>query len=75
VIEANDFSVSVRDNHDSARRAVSLELSIAGVVEDGALDVEQHLTQLAEQVGNAEACDSAIPAAKISDMNDSCSKK
>ena len=66
VIDANGFSVSVRDNHDSARRAVSLELSIAGVVEDGAIEVEQHLVKLAERVGTADACDGAILAAQRS---------
>jgi hypothetical protein len=66
VIEANGFSVGVRDNHDSARRAVSLELSIAGVVCDGAFEVEQQLRKLAERFGDAEACDSTIPAAQRS---------
>jgi hypothetical protein len=54
VLEANGHSASVRDDHDSARRAVSLELSLAGVIEDGASEIEQQLRELSKRFADDE---------------------
>jgi hypothetical protein len=74
VAEANDLKANGRDNKDSAQSSVSLELSLARVIEDGASELEQRLRAMAEQFGTPCAAPRA-DRPKISDMNDSCSKK
>ncbi len=70
VLDANGFASGVRDDHDSARQAVSLERSLAGVIEDGASEIEQQLCQLAERFGTPCGTHNTGDP-KISDMNDS----
>jgi hypothetical protein len=47
VVEANASLAHVRDDQDSARRSVSLELSLGSVIEHGAAELERELTRLA----------------------------
>jgi Protein of unknown function DUF115 len=70
VAEANALNAKARDNRDSARSSVSLELSLARVIEDGASELEQQLCTMAEQFGTP--CGAPrVNRPKISDMNDS----
>ena len=48
VVEAHGSVEDVKDDHDSARRAVSLELSLGAVIEQGAGELERKLLDLAE---------------------------
>ena len=74
VLDAASSGPTLHDERDSARRSVSTELSIAGVLEDAATDLERALAALAEEFGAAGAGASPPPKPnpqKISDMNDS----
>ena len=48
VVEAHGSIEEVKDDHDSARRSVSLELSLGAVIEQGAGELERQLLKLAE---------------------------
>jgi hypothetical protein len=48
VLETTSSLESVKDDHDSAMRSVSLELSLASVIEQGAGQLERELVRLAE---------------------------
>jgi hypothetical protein len=50
VVEASGSTESLRDDHDSARRAISLELSLAHVIEDCAGEVEDELNALGQRL-------------------------
>jgi len=47
VVEAHGALENVKDDQDSARRSVSLELSLGSVIEQGAAELEQKLLELA----------------------------
>jgi hypothetical protein len=47
-VEASGSLSDVRDDHDSARRSVSLELSLGSVIERGAGELERQLRELGE---------------------------
>ncbi len=53
VLDERGPGETVRDDHDSARRAISLEVSLAGVIEDCAGEVERELAQLAERLARS----------------------
>jgi Protein of unknown function DUF115 len=46
VVEASGAMTALRDDHDSARRSLALELSVARVIEDAAGELESELTRL-----------------------------
>jgi|GEM_PF-810027 hypothetical protein len=49
VVEASRGAGTPRDDHENARQSVSLELSVAQVIEDAAGELEQELLKLAER--------------------------
>ncbi len=63
VLEASSSGPTLHDEQESARRAVSTEMSIAGVIEDGAFELERELAALAERFGSPSPNDSAPASA------------
>jgi hypothetical protein len=74
VVDAHAGTSATRDERDGARHSVLLELAIASVIEDSALDLERELGKLADQFSASDRTPSTA-GPQISDMNDSCSKK
>ncbi|MEO7037454.1 MAG: 6-hydroxymethylpterin diphosphokinase MptE-like protein [Polyangiaceae bacterium] len=60
VLETEGSNSNLRDNHDSAWRSVSLEISLAIVIEAGAFELESELRKLVDKFRSASGNKPAI---------------